>query len=329
MHRVSTLDRAAKVSARLVMSDDYGRTAGEPWRRAGDHWLSNSRWVCRPVERCDRRRSTQWGRSGPAWSSKRSCAPVSPTTSCSRFSDEDLRERADDADALWRDTAAAWKAAVPSCQRVPAGRDVRRSFAVLRGLDRSVRSNRRCRDDVVARTRQKRGATTTTATPGSVTPAISDTLVPPSKAGRPFSTTPFAGSAPGCSATGWIPCRPIVATAARCPVPARWVCPATPEEPTSWGTRSARSSSSICSARCCCFWQMLRPTTASIPMAGSGRDRRCGPSRSAAARRSPGSGRSGPDHWTHSRLIAIAGLRSYCRETRSRPMAHQGTVVGR
>ena len=150
LRRVTALESDASVSAVLDLAPDYGRGASAAWHREGTDWLASSaglhaRWSGA------HNAATVEAQGGPGLALNlrlRRGQPVDLVLEigCSGFSD-----RAPvDADDLWRRTASSWAAAVPDCHDVAAARDVRRSFAVLRGLTDPQRRDRRRRHDGAA-----------------------------------------------------------------------------------------------------------------------------------------------------------------------------------
>ena len=134
LRRITALESDASVSAVLDLTPDYGRGASAAWHREGPDWLASSdglhaRWSGAHDA------ATVQAQGGPGLALDLRLRRGQPhdlvlEIGCSGFSD-----RAPvDADDLWRRTASSWAAAIPDCHDVAAARDVRRSFAVLRGL---------------------------------------------------------------------------------------------------------------------------------------------------------------------------------------------------
>ena len=137
VRRVRALDTPGVMKIELDARSDYGRQSLGRWRRKDDCWEANgsdivARWWAGPegeTARLDRQGrlaltcELQPGqvrdyvlelfRSGSA-------GTTDPTVP--------------DAEECWRRTEEAWRASVPDCREVVAARDVRRSYAVLRGL---------------------------------------------------------------------------------------------------------------------------------------------------------------------------------------------------
>jgi alpha,alpha-trehalase len=136
LRRLSALDGDARVSAFVALTGDYGRRPNGPWHRDGaaDVWMTS-------VDGIQAR-----------WSGAADAVPIETAHGPAIFSELHLRhgrthdlvlelqqppfEGKDsvDADYLWRRTSASWAEGIPKCHEMPAGRDVRQSFAVLRGL---------------------------------------------------------------------------------------------------------------------------------------------------------------------------------------------------
>ncbi len=136
LRRVSALDGDARLSAFVALAGDYGRQASGPWHHdgSGGAWETSvdgihARWSgapdAVPLER----------NSGPAIrldlhlgrGITRDFVLELQRTS---FHAHDRPEP----DNLWRQTAMHWAESIPQCREIPAGRDVRQSFATLRGL---------------------------------------------------------------------------------------------------------------------------------------------------------------------------------------------------
>ena len=136
LRRVSALDSDARLSAFVALANDYGRRPSKPWSREG----TGTAW------------ETSLDGIHARWSGAANAEPMESTDGpgllldlrLSRGATHDfvleLQRRpfsADDrtpAEELWRQTSTSWAARVPQCREMAAGRDVRQSFAVLRGL---------------------------------------------------------------------------------------------------------------------------------------------------------------------------------------------------
>ncbi len=136
LRRVTALDGDASLSAFVALTGDYGRRRSGPWHRddPASAWETSvngthARWsgatYAVPVESAD----------GPA---------ILLDLRLGRGDTHDfvlelqrtpfqVHDRAE-ADDLWRQTAKSWAESIPQCREIPAGRDVRQSFATLRGL---------------------------------------------------------------------------------------------------------------------------------------------------------------------------------------------------
>ncbi len=136
LRRVSVLEGDARLSAFVALAGDYGRRPGGSWHRVGQgsEWETSvngihARWTgaldAVPVENAD----------GPA---------VRFDFRLGRGDNHDFvlelqrtpfqAHDTVEADDLWRQTAKSWAESIPQCSEIPAGRDVRQSFATLRGL---------------------------------------------------------------------------------------------------------------------------------------------------------------------------------------------------
>jgi alpha,alpha-trehalase len=136
LRRVSALDGEAHLSAFVALAGDYGRRPSTSWHRdgPGSAWETSVngihvRWRgaidAVPVETAD----------GPAIHldlhlGRGDTHDFVLELQRSPFHAHDSVE----ADELWRQTAMNWSESVPQCREIPAGRDVRQSFATIRGL---------------------------------------------------------------------------------------------------------------------------------------------------------------------------------------------------
>ena len=314
LRRVTALDGAAAVSVRPCRSrGDYGRrpggSRGSPTGRA---WVTPSRRHPRPVDRRARRRA---GRERRRPGRRASNVGFSPGDTHDfvlelQRTPFERRDRAD-ADELWRRHRGGLERAVPSCSADP--RRSRRPPVLRRPArtDRCSMAPRWPPPRPPCPNGPKPVATTTIATPGSATPATSVMPALRSRAARPSSTTRCAGSAPVSSQTVSRP-RPAY-RGDGAPVP----------DPESLGSarlpRRIRRRSAIRSAsqfQLDLFGEvlLLLANAASRDRldADGWRRRRIGPAGHRAAHDEKESGiwEIGPDHWTHSRLICVAGLRA-------------------
>ena len=136
LRRVSALDSEAHLSAFVALAGDYGRRPSGRWRRddAGRTWETSVEGI-----------HARWSGAADA----EAVASVDgPAISVEFHVDQGhthdfvlelqrtpfgVHDRAD-ADDLWRQTTTSWSTSIPQCREIPAGRDVRQSFATLRGL---------------------------------------------------------------------------------------------------------------------------------------------------------------------------------------------------
>ena len=136
LRRVSALDGDAHLSAFVALAGDYGRRPSEHWRcgAADGVWETSVNGI-----------HARWSGGADAESIESIGGPainVDIRLEPGHSHDFVLElqrapfERHDraDADHLWSETAERWSDSVPRCSEIPAGRDVRQSFATLRGL---------------------------------------------------------------------------------------------------------------------------------------------------------------------------------------------------
>jgi GH15 family glucan-1,4-alpha-glucosidase len=121
----------------LDLRGDYGRHSAGTWRRKGDCWeLRNKDLIARWWGAADAEK-VQLGRHHRleltldlnAGSHRDLVLELITTGSTHAGSSE-----TPDPESLWRTTEDAWRKSVPECSEIVARRDVRRSYAVLRGL---------------------------------------------------------------------------------------------------------------------------------------------------------------------------------------------------
>jgi GH15 family glucan-1,4-alpha-glucosidase len=134
LRRLRAIDDEVPVCVTLDPMADYGRRRMGRWRQEADHWELHGcgmvlRWWGADTATDDRGHLTM----------RLDVTPDRPhdlvlelTTDQRAASGGDAPT--DDAEFLWRRTQAAWQAEVPACDDVIAARDVRRSYAVLRGM---------------------------------------------------------------------------------------------------------------------------------------------------------------------------------------------------
>ena len=134
LRRIMGVDGAVPLAMHLQLASDYGRTVADRWRKAGGSWLCqlprvHGRFTMTPTTvATPRQRRGQLEmeftlRPGEA-------VDLALELSRSSFDDADPINIED----AWRSTERAWFVGLPTCEGVPARRDVRHSFAVLRGL---------------------------------------------------------------------------------------------------------------------------------------------------------------------------------------------------
>lgn len=138
LRRLRAVDQAGEFLVSLDLRTDYGRKPLAPWNNVGQCWESRGRditarwWGAPPGVRKARHPegALQLKAAVGAGESLDLVLEVMATEACGEGSPDDPP----DSDALWRSTVDAWKKAVPPCEGMAAQRDVRRSYAVLRGL---------------------------------------------------------------------------------------------------------------------------------------------------------------------------------------------------
>lgn len=131
LRRVRALDRDSVLGCTLEVAPDYGRRAGGSWRRAADGWrLDAEGLTARLSGTMDRAQSSE----GFLHVDLR--LPAGATADLVLELQSPSRELAapPEPDQLWQQTRRAWAAAVPRCAEIPARRDVRQSIAILRGM---------------------------------------------------------------------------------------------------------------------------------------------------------------------------------------------------
>jgi GH15 family glucan-1,4-alpha-glucosidase len=135
LRRVTALDHGAPVMVCLTLATDYGRRPLDGWRRQDDRWVCGDGVV-----------TARWSGAGEAVVDNGPGGEERLVLVLDLEVDEprDLvleivrgavdRYRPVDAEECWARTETAWRSAVPSCTDTIATDDVRRSFAVLRGM---------------------------------------------------------------------------------------------------------------------------------------------------------------------------------------------------
>ncbi|HEY1653067.1 MAG TPA: glycoside hydrolase family 15 protein [Acidimicrobiales bacterium] len=131
LRRLTALKGPQVARATLCLSSDYGRVASAQWRRREDVWLAEAGAI----------RARWHGANGAMPLGEDVGLTAEVRLEAGRHHDLTLElglgrlhYAAPDADELWKATEAAWAQAVPRCADVEAPKDVRRAFAVLRGL---------------------------------------------------------------------------------------------------------------------------------------------------------------------------------------------------
>jgi hypothetical protein len=137
LRRVTALHHPGRVRVRLGLAADYGRRSVGGWRRDGDQWISDDGPV---TARWSGAAEAMPERGGRWEGSERLVLDLSLEAGEARDLVLEIApgsvgglERVHAGDA-WARTEAAWSAAVPDCADSIAPSDVRRSFAVLRGM---------------------------------------------------------------------------------------------------------------------------------------------------------------------------------------------------
>ncbi|HWF14910.1 MAG TPA: glycoside hydrolase family 15 protein [Acidimicrobiales bacterium] len=131
LRSIKAIDADAMIRVTLHLAPDYGRNGGGAWRRHEDGWLVDTGGFRARL-------------SGPVLSSQPSDGRLDFHLRLPAGSTADLvlemqrasqqATRPPDPADLWQRTRDAWGDAVPQCVGVPARRDVRHSIAVLRGM---------------------------------------------------------------------------------------------------------------------------------------------------------------------------------------------------
>jgi GH15 family glucan-1,4-alpha-glucosidase len=136
LRRVSALNGDARLSAFVALAGNYGREPSGVWHRneQGGAWETSldgihARWSgaldATPVER----------QGAPGILLDLHLRPGDTHDFVLELQHTPFRRHdTAEADDLWRQTATRWAESVPRCREIPAGRDVRQSFATLRGL---------------------------------------------------------------------------------------------------------------------------------------------------------------------------------------------------
>jgi GH15 family glucan-1,4-alpha-glucosidase len=135
LRRISAVDAPARVVVALHLATDYGRRPLDGWRRQDNRWITADGVVSARLTGADEAVIER----GPNGTERlvvrldldpgdhRDLILEVMTGAADRFSVLDASD-------MWARTEEAWRAAVPSCTDTIATGDVRRSFAVLRGM---------------------------------------------------------------------------------------------------------------------------------------------------------------------------------------------------
>ncbi len=136
LRRVRALDTAGDMIVVLDPRADFGRRSLGTWRRRDEHWEVRGHGLV----------ARWWGAADASLAKAQGHHRLELTCELAPGSHRDLvlelintetdagHPEAPDADELWRSSEQGWQAAVPDCYELVAARDVRRSFALLRGL---------------------------------------------------------------------------------------------------------------------------------------------------------------------------------------------------
>jgi GH15 family glucan-1,4-alpha-glucosidase len=139
LRRVRALDTAGELLVALDPRADYGRRAVGPWRLKGDHWETRGsemllRWwggqgaVSRRVDGHSRLEMQLMLEVGAEYDF------VLELISTEADGEPAEVTEPPDPDTCWRLTEETWRAEVPDCKGIVGAQDVRRSYAVLRGM---------------------------------------------------------------------------------------------------------------------------------------------------------------------------------------------------
>jgi GH15 family glucan-1,4-alpha-glucosidase len=127
------VDGTVRARAALSIAAEYGHAGSVPWRRQGEYWTCAYPGV-----------HAWWRGAGNARPDQEQAGLVADFDLAAgehhdlvlHLSVRDDPMGADDLnpDELWRSTEMAWSRAIPPCRDLEAAADLRRAFAVLRGL---------------------------------------------------------------------------------------------------------------------------------------------------------------------------------------------------
>lgn len=131
LRQVHAVDHAAALTVELALAGDYGRSPIGGWRREGGRWESGrgevwARWSGAPEARVGTDGSLELELVLSAGETRDLVLELLSGTADAEVSAE--------ADELWARTERNWRQALPACDEVAARADVRRAFAVMRGM---------------------------------------------------------------------------------------------------------------------------------------------------------------------------------------------------
>lgn len=137
MRRVKALDKPGTLLVALDLRSDYGRRSAGSWRLNDNFWELRSKdmiarwWGAADAEvvRVDRHRRLELTFELEPGIHRDLVLEIMTPDSAQASSPEEP-----EAESLWRITEETWRQSVPDCSQMVAARDVRRSYAVLRGL---------------------------------------------------------------------------------------------------------------------------------------------------------------------------------------------------
>jgi alpha,alpha-trehalase len=135
LRRLTASNVTTSIDVHLSLGADYGRKVQDRCRRNEDQWLIScaglhARWSGARAARSDTKEKNL---ALHLLLEPGECHDLILEIQQPEF-EHSMSETADE---LWSRTESAWNRVIPSCGGVPAGRDVRQSFAVLRGMTNS------------------------------------------------------------------------------------------------------------------------------------------------------------------------------------------------
>jgi alpha,alpha-trehalase len=135
LRQLTALDAATRVDVSLELSVDFGRKKLSDWRRVEDHWVLSSDEVSARWSGGARAQVVNSASNGRSLALQFVLQKGESHDFVLELAQGPLRPSVvGDAGHLWHDTEFAWAQAVPPCNGMAASRDVRQSFAVLRGM---------------------------------------------------------------------------------------------------------------------------------------------------------------------------------------------------